>query len=86
MHTHTSVNNLMFFFQVVQSLYYLQEGGRVKEEVKEKEGRKDREKTETRGRGGGGRCVHSLRRPSCTQSPQEMVLSVSSVGGPDMSP
>ena len=85
MHTHTSVNNLMFFFQVVQSLYYLQEGGRVKE-VKEKEGRKDREKTETRGRGGGGQCVHSLRRPSCTQSPQEMVLSVSSVGGPDMSP
>ena len=42
MHTHTSVNNLMFFLQVVQSLYYLQERGRVKEEVKEKEGRKVR--------------------------------------------
>ena len=39
-HTHTSMNNLMFLLQVVQSLYYLQEGGRVKEEVKEKEERK----------------------------------------------
>ena len=57
MHTHTSVNNLMFFLQVVQSLYYLQERGRVKEEVKEKEGRKVRWRQE----GGGEKdsvCTH----------------------------
>ena len=41
---------------------------------------------ERRGRGGGGQCVHSLIRPSCTQSPQEMDPSVSFVAGPDMLP
>ena len=56
-HTHTSVNNLMFFLQVVQSLYYLQERGRVKEEVKEKEGRKVRWRQE-RGEEKDSVCTH----------------------------
>ena len=71
-HTHTSVNNLMFFFQVVQSLYYLQERGRVKEEVKEKEGRKGKDVDKREGR----------RRTVCALTETAILHTISSGNGP----